>query len=360
MVKVGGNIVSRYIEEVQAEPDILRMLYEYYQGEFNPVLKRAAADLAQYPVITLTGMGSSLYASLAAKYHLQGAGRLVMWEEAGELLHYHSGAALAQTGLVAVSQSGESVETANLLAKVTAARNGSERVVAVAVTNNLESSMARMAAHALPLLAGEERGTSSKTFAASLLALILLAEVITGESTDSADFGLCFNSIERGMAGWQAEAAAVAESLQQVKFISLIGRGPTLAVVYQTSLILSEMARVQASPYPGGTFRHGPIELAGQDHAAIIVAPEGETQSLLVKLAEELAGYGSRVWLLTSAGKAVETVRGLQVTHLPVVSERLAVLPYAMPLQFFAAEYARLRGYEPGKLFRCPKVITEE
>ncbi|MDI7247264.1 MAG: SIS domain-containing protein [Bacillota bacterium] len=352
--------MARFLAEVTEEPRVMRSLVQQYRGPMEAQLKQAAAEIVHHPVTLFTGMGSSLYASLASQYLLRACGRMAFSEEAGELLHYGSRMLSDKVGVVMISQSGSSAETCSLmrLRKEILGKAGDHGIVIV--TNDQGSEMGREGANVLPLMAGEEGGTSSKTFAASLVVLTLLAEEVSGRRTPQQEFLLCFDEIENCLSYWCREALAAVDLLRGRPNVSVIGRGSSLAAVNQAALILSEMAKVQAMPFAGGSFRHGPLEFAGESHSAVIVAPGDETQPLLLKLAAELASYGSRVWVLSD--KPVVDVGGggdnIRLTRLPHANSHLSPMVASIPLQLFAAYYAAALGYDPGVLQRCSKVTS--
>src|SRR5207253_3161412 len=80
-----------------------------------------------------------------------------VWE-AGEWLHYGPRELPAGALVVAISQSGESIETRTLAERVAG------RAPLVAVTNDPESRLARAAAVVLPMRAGVEEMIATKTY----------------------------------------------------------------------------------------------------------------------------------------------------------------------------------------------------
>src|SRR5206468_373605 len=75
----------------------------------------------------------------------------------------------------------------------------------------------------------------------------------------------------------------------------VLGRGPARAAAEMGALFLKEAAGIPAEGLETGQFRHGPLELAGPDLAAIVVATEPETGAIDLALAAELSRTGSSV-----------------------------------------------------------------
>jgi len=78
--------------------------------------------------------------------------------------------------------------------------------------------------------------------------------------------------------------------LKDTPALHWIARGPAMAAAHQAELTFMEGARMTCRAFTGGGFRHGPFELAGQEHCCVMLIPGGRTQSLLLGMAEELAG----------------------------------------------------------------------
>ena len=111
----------------------------------------------------------------------------------------------------------------------------------------------------------------------------------------------------------------------------------------------------------GGSFRHGPLEIAGPEVGMVILAPTGRTRDLCVRLAQETAESGSPTWLIGDvAGAMPAGTDRLRVTTLPAVDEAYAPLTMSVPIQRLAAVLARERGRVPGVLLRSQKVTDRE
>ena len=104
-------------------------------------------------------------------------------------------------------------------------------------------------------------------------------------------------------------------------------------------------------------FRHGPLELAGPDLAAIVLATEPETAELDLGLAEELLRAGAAVLVVTRDGGAPPGAARVVIGSL---ARTLAPAVSILPAQLLAWKLAMLRGREPGTYLRASKVTTRE
>jgi glucosamine--fructose-6-phosphate aminotransferase (isomerizing) len=123
------------------------------------------------------------------------------------------------------------------------------------------------------------------------------------------------------------------------------------------SLILKEAASVPAESLQTAQFRHGPLELAGPDLAAIIFATEPETRGLDLALAEELIDAGSAVLIVGSDTEGPSRAMRLGVGSL---HRSLAPAVSVIPAQLLAWRLALSRGRDPGMYTRASKVTTRE
>ncbi|MCL6547818.1 MAG: SIS domain-containing protein [Alicyclobacillus sp.] len=369
-----------YLNEIMEQPQALRRMWDRWRGD------RALADLGRKyrdepgPLL-FVGMGSSNYAPVAVRARLSRAGVPFRVAEAGELVHYELGGVDAGTWLIAVSQSGESYETRVAVERL---RGHVRRVVAI--TNEPQSSLASLADNVLLLEAGAEAGSTTKTFMNTVLALHLLVDQLAGPAVGvaEADIEGCIRAVEACLADGRERAAEMAAALgvpglareseaaasgadgtgaragvpEDAGALHLIARGPTLAAAHQSGLILAETTDLFTQSLAGGSFRHGPYELAGPAHRAVILAPGGRTQHLLLQLAAELAERGSRVALLTDA--AASPFSSLYHWPMPKVSEDLAPILYFLPMELFGWHVARMRGRTPGMMRNMAKVTNVE
>jgi glucosamine--fructose-6-phosphate aminotransferase (isomerizing) len=279
--------------------------------------------------------------------------------DAAELVHFREGMLNDRALVIAVSQSGESAEPVRLTRDLL---ERPSRPTLVSVTNDLANSLAAGADVALDTCAGRESGPSTMTFAASLVVLAAATAVLGGEDVGDAvarirtDTEAAAASTERLL----ADAALPQEMegwLGERDVVVLLGRGPARAAAEMGALTLKEAAGLPAESLQTAQFRHGPVELAGPQLAAIILATEVETRALDVGLAEELVAAGAAVLLVTAGG---EGPRGAKRIGIGALDRQLAPAVSIVPAQLLAWRLALARGRVPGTYTRATKVTTRE
>ena len=306
--------------------------------------------------LVFAGMGSSYDACYPAVTALAREGVAAVMTDTAELLHFRLPMLRAGDDLVLVSQSGESAETVRAAERLRA-RGEAPRIIAV--TNDPDSSLARVADLTMQTLAGEETGPSTMTFAAALVVIGASAMAIAGMAPDAVLDGL------RGDA--EATAAAIEGLLARDTLADdlvtwhggrattvILARGGARAAAEMGALTLKEAVGMPVESLQTAQFRHGPLELAGPDLAAMIIATEPETRELDLAIADELRGLGAAVWTVTAG---VSAPGATDVGPLnPLLSPAAAIVP----AQLLAWRLAILAGREPGAYVHAAKVTTHE
>jgi glutamine---fructose-6-phosphate transaminase (isomerizing) len=347
--------VSTFRADVEAQGAVVGTLLDALAGpaavELGAV-RRLAPD--RTPVV-ITGMGSSLSASLTAAGVR--AGRRIDVCEAGELLHYGLDSLDPAALVVLVSQSGRSAETLEVGRRLQARGRPT-----VAIVNDTTSPLAEIAGAILPMRAGTEASVAVRTWVATFVLVQALVDVLAPTQPSFVDAARA-----AGLPGLLAAlgadpglCAAAAEVLDRVDALAIIGRGPALAAAEYGALVVKETAALPAEAMSGGSFRHGPMEIAGPRLGVVVLAPTDATHDLATRLAADTAGCGSPTWLITDSDGNAPVAAGLLVTRLPAVPHRLVPVTLAVPLQHLAASLAVARGREPGVLQRSGKVTEVE
>ncbi|HYG72765.1 MAG TPA: SIS domain-containing protein, partial [Actinomycetota bacterium] len=253
----------------------------------------------------------------------------------------------------------ESAEIVRLVSELAKQR---ARPFVVSLTNGLDNDLARRADVRLDTWAGEEEGPSTMTFAAAMSSLSGLAWLLAGDSVDTAvdrtrtaAEGAAL-SAERLLEDPAASAADLEDWHGNRSVIALTGRGPARAATEMGALVLKESG-VMAESFEAGAFRHGPLELAGPDMSAIVMATEPETRRLDLGLAADLVETGANVLVITPDGEAPKRARAIATGYL---DRALVSAVSIVPVQLLAWRLAQTRGRRPGEYVRASKVTKSE
>jgi glutamine---fructose-6-phosphate transaminase (isomerizing) len=353
-----GKFPDPFIAEISGQPAALRRAAEGLQVQTEALTEAAA--IVSGRTIVFTGMGSSYDACYPAVTELADAGVPAVMLDAAELLHFRSGMLGAGTVLVAVSQSGESAEVVRAIER---ARDAGSTTAVVSVTNGVDNSLVEQSDVALDTQAGPETGPSTMTFAASLVVLAALARAMGGRATRQVvdDLGpaaeLASASLERVL-GAEGLADELVGWLGDRTTFVILGRGPARAAAEMGALTIKEAVGIPIESLETAQFRHGPLELAGPDLAALVIATEPETASLDLRLARELAEAGAAV--LTVTASAEDPLPSVTDIAIGALDRTLAPSVAVLPAQLLAWRLSGLRGREPGAYYVASKVTTRE
>jgi glucosamine--fructose-6-phosphate aminotransferase (isomerizing) len=347
-VKSLGKFPDSFLSEIAGQPDAMRRAAAGI-AEQHDAMERLRAAAREADAIVFTGMGSSYDACYSPVTQLASQGVRTSMVDSAELLHFRLASVGAGTLLVAVSQSGESAELVRLAEALTT-RPAAARPTLVSVTNGTDNTLARAASIAVDTRAGEEHGPSTMTFAAALVALCAVAG--DGDGTAAAA-----DSMQRLLATPEDDAADLAGWFGDRSVLALLGRGCARAAAEMGALTLKEAAQLPAESLQTAQFRHGPLELAGPQLAAMVFATESRTRHLDMGLAGELVAAGSPVLVVTQDGEAPDGARSLAVGPLATgIAPAVAILP----AQLLAWRLAAERGRTPGEFSIAAKVTTRE
>jgi glucosamine--fructose-6-phosphate aminotransferase (isomerizing) len=322
-------------------------------------------DPSGVPKITILAAGTSYYAGLTARYWIEGlAGIACEVELASEFRDRR--AVLPEGGVaVAVSQSGESLDT---LMALRHARDLGQRTLAL--VNVPESTIAREADGVLLTRAGPEFGVAStKAFTAQLTAFLSLA-IALGRAGGRVDEGEKTRLV-RALEGLTSRVAGIltdegpyrriAHDLARARDVLYLGRGLSYPIALEGALKLKEITYVHAEGYAAGEMKHGPIALIDEHVPVVVIAP---SDGWFVKTASNLAevrARGGRVILLTDPAGAEEL--GEAADHLvvlPEVEPEVAPILYAVPIQLIAYLAAVEKGTDADQPRNLAKSVTVE
>jgi glucosamine--fructose-6-phosphate aminotransferase (isomerizing) len=311
-------------------------------------------------------MGASFHAAWIGALYLSSLGTAAAAVEAIDLLYYDKATRKAgplmpgvspsahRRSLIYISQSGNSGEVAPLLAILEG------KVELVAVTNQVESPLARQAQHVLPMCAGEETLIASKTYLNAIAAVWMLARAWVGMADSAALDELLHlaDVVQEALDRSQAEAARLLEELDANRPLLFLGHGPHAATARQAAMTLSEWAKRSAFDHGIGAFRHGFIESVTPGIGVLIFNPPesapGKSHASALRLAEELHNLGARV-LLSENGR----LRSLSEKPAPAgqIDEFLSPALDIVLIQAYA-EALRQQSDIPPAFRHISKVVT--
>ncbi len=339
---------SPLLQNILKQPQSLAQTVEVQFSAGRSALLEAARMMTDQRLL-FSGMGSSLFACHALSADLAQRGVATAVIDTAELLHYHYHA-YRDAVVVLVSRSGESIETLKSLPLLKA-----QGTRIVGVTDVADSTLAHEANVTVLIHGGKDTRVAVQSYTATLIALHLLGAALSN-ALDAARPAL--EAAVKFLPDYVSQTVDQSEGwqsfLDNAQVIHLLGRGCSLASVYEGALLFNEVAKFPSAPMEAAQFRHGPVEIVDEHYRAIMFAPSDDTRDLNVALARDLMRLGGQLRLIGPG----ETDRAWWTT--PDVPASLAPLIEIIPVQCAAMRLAEQRGFTPGEFRVVPQVTRSE
>ena len=337
-----------YLRDILAQPRALEDTVAGLCDAPGPAHLAAGFDR-----IVLTGMGASYHALHPLHIQLVEHGFHAVAYETSELIHYFAAALTPRTLLVAVSQSGRSVEIVRLLDAAAAHEKG--RVRTIGVTNTPESPLATRSDFTILTHAGAESSVSCKTFVATLVALEWLGAALRGADRTQIESAsrVAAPAAQSYLAGWEAKVGTLVNLLDGVRSLFVTGRGASMAAAGAGGLTLKESAHFHAEGMTCSAFRHGPFEMSGPDVFVLVFAGDPKTAALNEKLVLDVRNAGGRAALIGPQSD-------VDAFRVPATAPAVRPVVEMLPVQMISLALAALAGLQPGNFRLLAKVTTIE
>jgi glutamine---fructose-6-phosphate transaminase (isomerizing) len=337
-----------YLSDILHQPEALSDTLCAFDGQhFNEIhslaVRLAAGSLTR---VVLTGMGSSYYALHPLRLRLIGHGLHTEMFETSELIHFAPALLTPGTLIVAVSQSGQSVEILQLLEKV----HGRSPIIAI--TNTSGSPLALEADAVLQTHAGNEHSVSCKTYVSALTAAALLGDLLAGQDPQATLSMLNTAATATGqyLSHWEEYVESAILQVEGIRHLILAGRGTSLATAGTGGLIIKESSHFHAEGMSSAAFRHGPLDMVSPAMLVLIFAGVGATVQLNANLAADIRKSGGHAELIAMAENE-------SLFNLPVVPDVCLPLLEILPIQLISLALAIQTDHVPGQ-FELGKKIT--
>ena len=320
--------------------------------------------LREVSKVFVVACGTAFHSGLVAKYAIEHWTRLPVEIEIASEFRYRDPVLGPDTLTLAVSQSGETIDT--LEAARHAARQGSQ---VLAVTNTVGSSLAREADGVFYTHAGPEIGVAaSKTFSTQMVAqelvALYLAQVRAAKFPEEisevlADLDELPSKVARAIAS-EDRVRAVAERLADARDVLFIGRHTGYPAALEGALKLKELSYIHAEAYPAGELKHGPIALIEDGVPVVAIATRCHVYPKMLSNIQEVKARGASVIAIVTEGDTEAARLADHVLEVPETPELLSPVVVTVPLQLLAYHVAVLRGCDVDQPRNLAKSVTVE
>ncbi len=334
-------------KEVSEQPETLGRLISEAKSEITAL----ANELRTARKIVMVGCGTAGNAALAATYLFsQICQRDVTYLPASEF-RYRAGPLDSETIVLALSQSGETVD---VLEAMTDARNHGSRLAAM--VNSPNSTLDRMVDTSVKLRAGVEQCVlATKSYTAMLAALLLTAHQMDERWETGADLVMQARDgiVQTLSPPSRAHIAELGRDVANVEHLFVIGRGVHFPSALEAALKIKEVSYIHAEGFAAGELKHGVIALIEPGTPCLVFAPHDDTRTDVLSGASELRSRGARI-----IGIGTSNDEGFDdFIAIPDVGLATAIVE-AVPCQLFGYAAAIARGHDPDRPRNLAKSVT--
>ncbi|MBK8137758.1 MAG: glutamine--fructose-6-phosphate transaminase (isomerizing) [Chloroflexi bacterium] len=308
--------------------------------------------------------GTSYYSALVGKFYLEKLARVAVEVEYGSEYRYRDPLLTPGTAVLAITQSGETVDT--LAAMEHARANGS---TVWSIVNSIGSQAMRLADGFIPMNVGPEIGVAStKTFTASIVDQYLLALTL-GEARGVLTAALRRQYVEDlarlpdilgRVIQLDDEIRLLSGSLYGFRDFLFLGRGIQYPIALEGALKLKEISYIHAEGYPAGEMKHGPIALIDADMPVVAIALQDALYDKMISQIEQVKARGGRVIAIATEGDATIASKADHVLYLPACPPLLSPVMTVLPMQLLAYHIAVWRGTDVDQPRNLAKSVTVE
>ncbi|WP_327415819.1 glutamine--fructose-6-phosphate transaminase (isomerizing) [Streptomyces sp. NBC_01233] len=324
--------------------------------------------LREVDKVVIVACGTAYHAGMIAKLAIEHWTRIPCETELASEFRYRDPILDQRTLVVAISQSGETMDT---LMALRHAREQGAKVLAICNTNG--STIPRESDAVLYTHAGPEVAVAStKAFLTQLVACYLVA-LYLGQ-VRGTKWGDEIEAVIRELSDIAAAVDTVLETMEPVRQLArsladkntvlFLGRHVGYPVALEGALKLKELAYMHAEGFAAGELKHGPIALIEEDLPVVVVVPSPRGRSVLhdkiVSNIQEIRARGARTIVIAEEGDEAVVPYADHLIRIPPTPTLLQPLVATVPLQVFACELATARGNEVDQPRNLAKSVTVE
>ncbi|MFI7890035.1 glutamine--fructose-6-phosphate transaminase (isomerizing) [Streptomyces sp. CACIS-1.16CA] len=325
-------------------------------------------ELREVDKVVIVACGTAFHAGMIAKYAIEHWTRLPCETELASEFRYRDPILDQRTLVVAISQSGETMDT---LMALRHAREQGAKVLAICNTNG--STIPRESDAVLYTHAGPEVAVAStKAFLTQLVACYLVA-LYLGQ-VRGTKWGDEIRTVVRQLSAISAEVERVLATMEPVRELArslahhdtvlFVGRHVGYPVALEGALKLKELAYMHAEGFAAGELKHGPIALIEEGLPVVVIVPSPRGRSVLhdkiVSNIQEIRARGALTIVVAEEGDDAVLPYADHLITVPATPTLLQPLVATVPLQVFACELATARGNEVDQPRNLAKSVTVE
>ncbi len=356
------------LKEIHEQPDCIRDTLMRCVADSGEIvldgIKMSKDDIEHFNKIYIVACGTAYHAGLVGKLVIERLAEVSVEVEVASEFRYRDPFIDERTLFIAISQSGETLDT---LAALREAKSRGARILSV--VNVVGSSVARESDDVFYTGAGPEIAVAStKAYTTQLVCMYMIGlymgrkkGIIADEMYKSyMDELMAVPDKIRRILDDEKHIEDLARKLYKREKVFFIGRGSDAAVAYEGSLKLKEISYINSFAIAAGELKHGTIALIEQDTLVIALATQDRLFDKMLSNIQEVKARGAYVAGIAKEKNTAIENQAEDVIYIPDSSDETSPLLTVVPLQILAYYIAKFRGCDIDKPRNLAKSVTVE
>jgi glucosamine--fructose-6-phosphate aminotransferase (isomerizing) len=335
------------LKEIIEQPQTIEAAINQDKETFTKI----AMDILRAGQVIVTACGTSRYAALVGRYLFSKVGRKFCDVVMASEFHYFADSVDRNTVVLAVSQSGE---TLDVIEGVKRARDAGAQIISI--VNRPYSQLSEMSHQVINLNCGPELCVAAtKSFINQLVVFYLLSFSMTNSFDKAAAH---IKSISQEIAKtieWNNDKLnKLSQELKGKRDFYYIARGINFAIASEGALKLKEISYIHAEGMPAGELKHGTLALIEPGTPVVVICPDDYTFRETLSNAMEAKSRGAYIIAVSDKKNEIYDFW----VKIPKVNELLYPIVSVVPLQLLAYHLAVRLGHDPDRPRNLAKSVT--
>ncbi len=352
-------------EQPQSIQSTIRGRVDFTTGQVTlEELTLTPAEAKAINKIVIVACGTSAYAGQVGKFIIEKLARVNVSVDYASEFRYRDPLLDDKTVVLAITQSGETVDT---LAAMEEGRSKGAKLWSIV---NVQGSMAhRISNGAILMQAGPEIGVAStKAFTTTLTDLVMLGMYLgqlRGTLSDEESYRLAAELAHLPEVAGEVLANGndydgLASLYHNRGNFLFLGRGFNYPIALEGALKLKEISYIHAEGYPAGEMKHGPIALIDDNMPVVCIVTQDHVYDKMISQIEQVRARNGIIISLINEGDEEVARKSDHVLTIPKVNPLLTPIISVIPLQLLAYHMAVWRGADVDQPRNLAKSVTVE
>lgn len=356
------------LKEIHEQPKGIQNTIERRMDENGEIvldgIRMTKEEIENFNKVYIVACGTAYHAGLIGKSAIEKLAGISVEVDVASEFRYREPFVDERTLFIAISQSGETLDT---LAALREAKRRGARVLSV--VNVVGSSVARESDDVFYTWAGPEIAVASTKAYTTQLVCMYLIGLYMGREKGTLSKEVYDRYIEELL----AVPDKIEELLKQEKKIEslarkyyrrdnvfFIGRGLDSSVAYEGSLKLKEISYINSFAIAAGELKHGTIALIEEGTLVVALAAQDRLFEKMLSNIQEVKARGADVLAVAKVNNVAIEQQADDVIYIPECMDEITPLVSIVPLQIFAYYIAKQRGCDIDKPKNLAKSVTVE